>query len=121
MLTEPTMEKLKALRLYALGDAWTTQQKDAEAQKLSFDERLGMLVDAEWLARENRRLSRLLKDAKLRIGSACVEDIDYPPRRELEKATIRQLATCRWVAEHQNVVITGMTDPTTFCTSSPTR
>ena len=109
MLTEPTLEKLKTLRLYALGDAWTAQQKDPETQKLSFDERLGMLVDAEWLARENRRLGRLLKEAKLRIGSACVEDIDYPPRRELEKATIRQLATCRWVAEHQNVVITGMT------------
>jgi len=109
VLTEPTLEKLKTLRLYALGDAWTAQQKDPETQKLSFDERLGMLVDAEWLARENRRLGRLLKEAKLRIGSACVEDIDYPPRRELEKATIRQLATCRWVAEHQNVVITGMT------------
>ena len=109
MLTEPTLEKLKMLRLYALGDAWTAQQKDPDAQKLSFDERLGMLVDAEWLARENRRLGRLLKEAKLRISSACVEDIDYPPRRELEKSTVRQLATCRWVAEHQNVVITGMT------------
>jgi DNA replication protein DnaC len=109
VLTEPTLEKLKALRLYALGDAWITQQKDADSQKLSFDERLGMLVDAEWLARENRRLGRLLKDARLRIGGACVEDIDYPPRRELEKSTIRQLATCRWIAEHQNVVITGMT------------
>ena len=109
MLTEPTLEKLRTLRLYALGDAWTAQQKDPETQKLSFDERLGMLVDAEWLARENRRLGRLLKEAKLRIGTACVEGIDYPPRRELEKSTIRQLATCRWVAEHQNVVITGMT------------
>jgi DNA replication protein DnaC len=109
VLTEPTLEKLKTLRLYALGDAWTAQQKDPDAQKLAFDERLGMLVDAEWLARENRRLGRLLKEAKLRIGSACVEDIDYPPRRELEKSTIRQLATCRWVAEHQNVVIIGMT------------
>ncbi len=109
MLTEPTLEKLKSMRLHALGEAWTAQQKDPEAQRLSFDERLGMLVDAEWLARENKRLGRLLKEAKLRIGSACVEDIDYPPRRELEKATIRQLATCRWIAEHQNIVITGMT------------
>lgn len=109
MLTEPTMEKLKSMRLHALGEAWTAQQKDPESQKLSFDERLGMLVDAEWLARENKRLGRLLKEAKLRIGNACVEDIDYPPRRELEKSTIRQLATCRWIAEHQNIVITGMT------------
>jgi DNA replication protein DnaC len=103
------MEKLKSMRLHALGEAWTAQQKDPESQKLSFDERLGMLVDAEWLARENKRLGRLLKEAKLRIGNACVEDIDYPPRRELEKSTIRQLATCRWIAEHQNIVITGMT------------
>jgi DNA replication protein DnaC len=103
------MEKLKSMRLHALGEAWTAQQKDPESQKLSFDERLGMLVDAEWLARENKRLGRLLKEAKLRIGNACVEDIDYPPRRELEKSTIRQLATCRWIAEHQNIVITGKT------------
>ncbi len=109
MLTEPTMEKLRAMRLETLGAAWAEQQKSPEVQKLSFDERLGLLIDAEWLHRENKRLGRALKEAKLRIGSACVEDIDYPPRRELDKATIRQLATCRWVAEHQNVVITGMT------------
>jgi DNA replication protein DnaC len=109
VLTEPTMEKLRAMRLDHLGAAWAEQQKDPELQKLSFDERLGMLIDAEWLHRENKRLTRALKEAKLRIGSACVEDIDYPARRELDKATIRQLATCRWVDEHQNVVITGMT------------
>ncbi len=109
MLTEPTMEKLKAMRLETLGATWAEQQKNPEVQKLSFDERLGLLIDAEWLHRENKRLGRALKEAKLRIGNACVEDIDYPPKRELEKATIRQLATCRWVAEHQNVVITGMT------------
>jgi DNA replication protein DnaC len=109
VLTEPTMEKLRAMRLDHLGAAWAEQQKDPELQKLSFDERFGMLIDAEWLHRENKRLTRALKEAKLRIGSACVEDIDYPARRELDKATIRQLASCRWVAEHQNVVITGMT------------
>lgn len=109
MLTEPTMEKLRALRLDALGAAWTEQQKIPDVQKLSFDERLGMLIDAQWIHRENKRLARSLREARLRIGNACVEDIDYPPRRELEKATIRQLATCRWIEEHQNVVITGAT------------
>ncbi len=68
-----------------------------------------MLVDAEWLYRENRRMARCLKEAKLRLSQACVEDIDYPARRELDRAVIRQLATCRWVADHQNVVITGAT------------
>ena len=109
MLTEPTIEKLRALRMDVLAAAWTEQQKNPEMQKLSFDERLGMLIDAEWLHRENKRLARVLKEARLRIGNACVEDIDYSPRRELEKATIRQLASCRWVEEHQTVVICGAT------------
>jgi DNA replication protein DnaC len=103
------MEKLRALRLDTLGAAWSEQQKNPDVQKLSFDERLGMLIDAQWLHRENKRLARSLREARLRIGNACVEDIDYPARRELEKATVRQLATCRWVEEHQNVVITGAT------------
>lgn len=109
MLNEPTMQKLKALRLDAMATAWAEQQKSAETSKLAFDERFGLLVDAESLFRENRRLMRLLKEAKLRIGQACVEDIDYAPKRELDKAVIRQLATCRWVQEHQNVTITGAT------------
>jgi DNA replication protein DnaC len=109
VLTEPTIEKLRALRMDMLAAAWTEQQKNPEIQKLSFDERLGMLIDAEWLHRENKRLARALKEAKLRIGNACVEDIDYSPRRELEKATIRQLASCRWIEEHQTVVISGAT------------
>src|SRR5947209_5053287 len=91
------MEKLRLLRLDVLAAAWAEQQKNPETQKLAFDERLGMLVDAQWLDRENKRLARALKEAKLKLGNACVEDIDYPPRRELEKAVIRQLASCRWV------------------------
>jgi len=109
MLNEPTMEKLKVLRLDAMARVWAEQQKSTDMAKLAFDERFGLLVDAECLFRENRRLGRLLKEAKLKIGEACVEDIDYPPRRELDKAVVRQLATCRWVQEHQNVTITGAT------------
>jgi DNA replication protein DnaC len=109
MLNEPTEEKLRALRLDAFATAWAEQRQSAEARKLSFDERLGMLVDAEYLARENRRLSRALKEARLRLSQACVEGIDYPARRELNRALIRQLASCRWVAEHHNVILTGAT------------
>lgn len=109
MLNEPSLEKLRALRLDAMAAAWTEQQKSTDVSALSFDERLGLLIDAEWLHRENKRLGRLLKEAKLRLHGACVEDIDYSARRELDKSVVRQLATCRWVQEHQNVVVTGAT------------
>jgi DNA replication protein DnaC len=109
MFKEPTLHKLKALKLDALADAWAQQQTSTAVQSLSFDERLGLLVDAQWLARENKRLHRLLKEAKLRISQACIEDIQYGARRELDKAQLRQLALCLWVQQHQNVLITGMT------------
>jgi hypothetical protein len=109
VLNEPTIEKLKALRLDALCGAWAEQQKSPEIGQRSFDERLGLLVDAKHLARENKRLGRLLKEAKLLLGQACVEEIDDSPKRELDKAVVRQPATCRWVHEHQNVIVTGAT------------
>jgi DNA replication protein DnaC len=109
MLTAPTLEQLQALKLGAMAAAWTAQQQTAEMTALAFDERFGLLVDAEWLARENKRLARALAEAKLKLPQACLEAIDYPARRELDKAVIRQLATCRWVQEHQNVIVVGAT------------
>lgn len=109
MLNEPTLEKLKALKLKAMAASWEEQQRDPEIASLSFDERFGLVVDAEMLSRENSRLSRLLSDAKLRYTTACLEDVDYPARRELDRAVVRQLMTCRWVLEHQAIVITGAT------------
>jgi DNA replication protein DnaC len=109
MLNEPTLQKLKELNLDVLATAWIEQQASPQVQSLSFDERLGLLVDAQWLARENKRLGRLLKEAKLRLSQACIEDIKYGARRELDKAQIRQLATCVWIQQHQNVLVTGMT------------
>jgi DNA replication protein DnaC len=109
MLIEPTLDKLRGLRLDAFAAAWAEQYKNPELAKLAFDERLGLLVEAECLARQNKRLGRLLKEAKLRLSQASIEDIDYPARRELDKAVVRQLASCRWVHEHQNVIVTGMT------------
>lgn len=109
MLTEPTMEKLRDLKLETMASAWIEQQKNADVTRLTFEERLGLLVDAEWLGRENKRLARCMREAKLKMSQACIEDIDFPARRELDKASIRQLASCRWVQEHQNVIITGPT------------
>ena len=109
MLTAPTLEKLHALKLDAMAAAWTEQQHQADMTALAFDERFGLLVEAEWLARENKRLARALHEAKLKLSEACIEAIDYPARRELDKAVMRQLATCRWVEEHHNVILVGAT------------
>jgi len=109
VLNEPTLDKLHAMRLSAMADAWQEQQKNPEMASLPFDERFGLLVDIEHLARHNRRLARRLSEAKLRIPSACIEDIDVTAKRNLNKATIRELATCRWIEQHLNVIFTGAT------------
>ncbi|MCL2824575.1 MAG: IS21-like element helper ATPase IstB [Polyangiaceae bacterium] len=109
MLNEPTLDKLQAMRLQGMAASWLEQNSVAATAKLAFDERFGMLVDAEWTHRDNKRLSRALKEAKLKLSAACVEDIDYPAKRELDKAVVLQLASCRWIQQHQAVLITGAT------------
>ncbi len=107
MLNEPTLQMLNAMRLTAMASAWLEQQADPKIAELSFDERLGLIVRVEHQARENRKMTRRLGEAKLKIPSACVEDIDCSARRGLERALVRQLATCRWIDEKNNVLITG--------------
>ena len=68
-----------------------------------------MIVDAEYLARDNRRLARLLKEAELRIPGACMEDVDGSASRGVDRAMLRQLATCAWVGDHLNVLVSGST------------
>ena len=109
MLNSSTHDKLSALRLHEMAHAWQEQQRIADHDALTFDERFGMLVDAQWLGRENRRLQRSLKEARLRLAQASIEAIEYRPQRPLDKALIRQLAAGRWIAEHHHVVITGPT------------
>jgi DNA replication protein DnaC len=109
MLNEPTIEKLQVLRLQGMLAAWQEQGRHADVSGLGFDERFALLVEAEWLRRENERLVRNLREAKLRLAQASLEDLDYAARRELDRAQMRQLATCRWVTEHQNVLLTGAT------------
>ncbi|MEQ9153209.1 MAG: IS21-like element helper ATPase IstB [Parvibaculum sp.] len=109
MLTEPTQSKLAAMRLHGMLDAWREQQSTTSTSKLSFDERFALLVDAEELYRENRRLTRYMREAKLRIANACIEDVDFAAGRNLDRAVVRQLASCRWITEQQNVTVTGAT------------
>ena len=109
MMTEPTIEKLHTLKLFAMTSAWIAQRADPSMGDLDFDERLGLIVEAETLARDNKRLAKLLREAKLRIPTACMEDVDLNAKREIDKQLFRQLATGRWIADHNNVIATGMT------------
>ncbi len=108
MLTHPTLEKLKTLKFNGMLKALTEQLQMPDIQELSFEERLGLLVDREMTERDHRRLQSRLRQARLRQG-ACLEDIDYRPPRGLDKSLMVSLASCQWVAEHLNVLITGPT------------
>ena len=108
MLTQQTLDSLRTLRLPAMAQAYAEQMADPKMAELSFDERLAMLVDREIVARENKRLARLIREAKLRLN-ACVEEIDYTHARGLDRSVIAGLRSCRWIEERLNVVITGPT------------
>ena len=92
-----------------MAQAWEEQERIPKVSDLSFDERFSMLVDAEHLARDNRRLGRLLRDANLRIREACIENVRALPERGLPQAKLRQLAHGSWISEHLNVLVTGAT------------
>lgn len=108
MLTNPTLEKLKSMKLTGMAQALVDQLQISDIESLGFEERLGLLVDREETERASRRLKSRLTQAKLR-QAACLEDIDYRARRGLDKATMASFASCRWVAERHNLLLTGPT------------
>jgi len=108
MLTYPTVEKLKEMRLKGMASAYEDQLQTSDIASLGFDERLGLLVDREQTDRENRRLKTRLTKARLKL-QASLEDIDYSGNRELDKAQLLDLGSCRWLKEHNNLLVTGLT------------
>ena len=108
MLTHPTLDKLQTLRLTGMYQALVEQFQMPDIATLTFEERFGLLVDRECTEREHRRLTTRLRQAKLR-QTACIEDLDYRHPRGLDKSLIARLATCPWVRERHNVLITGPT------------
>ena len=108
MLSEQTLQLLSEMRMLGFARALREQLKSDEYDKLSFEERVSMLVDTEHADRESRKLSRRLQQAKLR-EKACLEDLDYQHPRGLDKTLVRRLATCKWVGKHQNVILSGPT------------
>ncbi len=108
MLNEQTLEKLHAMRLTGMADAFKDQMMQPDMNDLSFEERFGFLVDQHWTWKENRRLKTLLRNAKLK-DNACIEDIDYKSPRGINKSLILSLSGCDWIKNAQNIIITGST------------
>lgn len=108
MLIHPTLDTLQALRLSGMAKALQEQMNMPDINELSFEERLGLLVDREVTERGNRRLKTRLRKARLRLN-ASIEDINYRADRGLDKALILSLAACQWIQDHLNILITGPT------------
>ena len=108
MLTEQTLDKLNAMKLGAMADAFQQQLKTAEAAGLSFEDRFGLLVDTEWTAREQRKLERRLRTARLRYA-ATLEAVDFTHPRRLNRPQVLTLGTCAWIAERHNLILVGPT------------
>jgi DNA replication protein DnaC len=103
-----SIEKLRTLRLTGMARALEEQLAQAEVGRLSFDERLAMLIDREEIDRHNAALAQRLRLARLR-QAVCLEDIDYRLPRGLDRGLMRSLAAGRWLAEHNNVLVLGPT------------
>ena len=108
MLNEQTIEKLYHMKLNGMAEAFKEQTLQPDLAELSFEERFAFLVDRQWTWKEERRMKRLLSQAKLKIN-ACIEDVDFRTPRGLQKSVILQLASCDWVKNAHNVIITGPT------------
>lgn len=108
MLVEQTLDKLNAMRLLGMAAFLRAWLGDPKQRDISALDLIGLLADAEWMARENKKLTQRLRTARLK-QPACIEDIDYSHARGLLKATMQELQTSRWIQEKQNVVLTGPT------------
>lgn len=108
MLLEQTIEKLSAMKFRGMVAALEDWQHNGAKQNLDPADLVGLLTDAEWTARENRRLTQRRRQARFRT-TATVEEIDYRHPRGLQKSKMLELISCRWIAHHQNLIITGPT------------
>ena len=108
MLTEQTLDKMNAMKLSGMAAAFGQQRGSGEHARLSFEERLGLLIDGEWSAREQRKLTRRLRTAKLRYP-ASLEDVNFKHPRGLDRQQVLSLGTCAFIPKRHNLLITGPT------------
>lgn len=108
MLTQATLDKMSAMKMSDMATAFTEQLQSSSYAELSFEERVGLMIDCEWTAREQRKLTRRLRAAKLRY-QASLEDVDFKAPRGLKREQVLGLASCSWIQQHHNLVLTGPT------------
>ena len=108
MLNQQTVEKLHGMKLHGMADSFRAQLETTQNGQLSFEERFALLVDQQWLWKENRALARRLQTARLK-ERGVMEDIDYQHPRGLDRKLVRTLATSEWVTQHQNILLLGPT------------
>lgn len=108
MLLEQTIDKLNAMKLFALAKSLQERLERQDHQNLSKAEFVGLLVDDEWLYRENRKLTGRLRVARFKDRAASLESVNYKTARGLRKDQLLELAQNRWITAHQSVLITGL-------------
>jgi DNA replication protein DnaC len=108
MLNQPTLDKLQTMKLHGMAEAFRAQLESTDTNAWAFEERFAMLVDQQWLWKENRALARRLRSARLK-EKGVVEDIDYQHPRGLDRKLMRSLATSEWVRQHQHILLLGPT------------
>ena len=109
MLSENTITKMHEIRLGVMARHFQQQLLNPALNAMAFEERFGLLIDAEWSSRKSNRLKRIIKNANYAISNACVENIAYHADRKLDKALIARLANCSYIHECHNVIIMGAT------------
>ena len=109
MLINQTIEKMRQLRLKAMADEFYRQMELPAMDALDFEQRLGMLIDVEWLFKENQKIKRLCREANLRFPESCFADLSYQPARKLDRSYIARLSDLAWMKEGKNIIITGCT------------
>jgi len=109
MTNESTINKLIELRLTAMAESLRHQLSDHSFNDYSFEDRIGLLVDTEYISRKNNRLRRLIKRANFDQPHASIADINYKANRKLDKSTIQTLASCDYIVEAHNIILMGAT------------
>ncbi|QSX37104.1 IS21-like element helper ATPase IstB [Shewanella sedimentimangrovi] len=109
MLQQQTLAGLSELKLPGMAKAFQQQLDNPDATSLSFEVRLAQLIEAEQQERTQRKQDRMMRDARLKHGSACMEDIDYKANRGLDRSYLSTLANCEWIERHQFMLISGPT------------